>query len=93
MSKRLNLVLIYAACLLMLPLQLPAGPVTKVSGRILDAQNGGPLPFVSVIFLGSQIGTMSDDKGNFTLENDKGFVTLSFQMLGYETYVLPVTSN
>jgi len=93
MLRRFNVVLICAACLLLLPSQLLAGPVTKVSGRILDAQNGDPMPFVSVIFLGSQIGTMSDDNGNFTLENDKGFVTLSFQMLGYETYVLPVTAN
>ena len=58
---------------------------TRASGVVIDAQTGEPLPYVSVIFVGTRIGTMTDPNGAFTIENHRNYATLSFQMLGYET--------
>lgn len=78
---------------LIIPTAASAIPVTGVSGQITDAKTGEPMPYVSVVFLGSQIGTLSDEDGIFYIENTQGFNTLSVSMLGYETYILPVKAN
>ena len=72
---------------------LGAQTLTRVSGVVRDAQTGEPLPYVSVIFLGSRIGTMTDPEGAFTLEHHRDFATVSFQMLGYETRNLPIKTG
>ncbi len=63
---------------------------TSVSGVVTDAQTGEPMPYVSVIFPGTQIGTMTDDQGNFHIESSRTFSNVSFIMMGYETYILNV---
>ena len=61
---------------------------TRVRGTVTDAQTGEPLPYVSVVFPGTRIGTMTDNEGSFTLEASGRYSNVSFQMLGYETYIL-----
>ena len=39
---------------------LPAQSPTRVRGTVTDAETGEPMPYVSVIFLGTRIGTMTD---------------------------------
>ena len=63
---------------------------TSVSGVVTDAQTGEPMPYVSVIFPGTQIGTMTDDQGNFHIESSRTFSNVSFIMMGYETYILNI---
>ena len=69
---------------------LPAQNLTRVRGTVIDAETGEPMPYVSVIFLGTRIGTMTDAQGAFSLENHRDYATVSFQMLGYETQNIPV---
>jgi hypothetical protein len=86
--------MIKRACLPFLCLFLSAlcaAAPTRVSGVVTDAQTGEPLPYVSVIFVGTRIGTMTDSDGAFTIENHRDYAALSFQMLGYETYNVNVT--
>ncbi len=81
-------------CLLILSLMMLPGLCalgqTRVRGTVSDAQTGEPLPYVSVIFPGTQIGTMTDLEGAFSLETPHGYANVSFQMLGYETLIVPV---
>ncbi len=83
----------------------PADTVTKsftrkssvkniISGVVKDAETGEPIPFATVFFPGSAIGTTSDTDGNFILEFD-AFPTdsLKVKVLGYDEYVTPVFKN
>ena len=63
---------------------------TRVQGVVTDAKSGEPLPYVSVIFPGTQIGTMTDPEGAFTIEGPGSYSNVSFQMLGYETYIFNI---
>lgn len=67
--------------------------VTRVTGSVIDANSNETLPFVQILFDGSTIGTTTDMDGNFSIENDKGYVTLKFQMVGYKTKILSVKPN
>ena len=78
--------------LLMLPGLCALGQ-TRVRGTVTDAQTGEPLPYVSVIFPGTQTGTMTDTEGAFSLESSHGYANVSFQMLGYETLIASVRPN
>ena len=75
--------------LLMLP-GLSARAQTRVRGTVTDAQTGEPLPYVSVIFPGTQTGTMTDPDGAFSLDSPQSYANVSFQMLGYETLIVNV---
>ncbi|SKB63897.1 TonB-dependent outer membrane receptor, SusC/RagA subfamily, signature region [Salegentibacter salinarum] len=59
----------------------------RVSGSIVDAENGMPLPGVNVIEKGTNNGVSSDFDGNFSIEIEEGS-TLQFSMLGYITQEL-----
>ena len=69
---------------------------TGISGTVVDAETGEPLPFVQIYFikpssegqLATTIGTTSDIDGNFSLSNSSGYTTLNFQMMGYKTEML-----
>ena len=60
-----------------------------VSGVVVDADTGEPLPFVQIYFiksssqgsLNTQYGTTSDIDGNFSLSNPAGHTTVNFQMI------------
>ena len=60
------------------------GLLTKVEGRVRDAETNEPIPFVQIVFEGSTIGTETDMDGKFSLSNDKGLTKLQFRMMGYE---------
>lgn len=63
---------------------LLAQSITSASGIVKDSITGDPMSYVSVIFENSTIGTMTDDNGLFTLQNDKGYNKLLISSLGYE---------
>lgn len=64
---------------------LRAQGITSASGIVKDSITGEPLSYVSVLFEHSTIGTMTDDHGAFSLQNDKGLTTLAVASLGYDT--------
>jgi TonB-linked SusC/RagA family outer membrane protein len=54
-----------------------------VTGRVVD-ESGSPLVNVSVVVKGTKRGTVTDDKGGFTIPADNGEV-LVFSMIGFTT--------
>lgn len=69
------------AVLLMFPL---AAQTSKVRGRVVDAQSGEPIPYVSVFFDGTSIGVTTDEEGRYYIETrDTAAVMLTAQILGY----------
>ena len=56
-----------------------------VHGKVLD-ETGEPLPAVTVVLPGLEIGTFTDAKGVFRLENvPQGSHTIEFRFVGYRT--------
>ncbi len=61
-----------------------SGTTGKISGRIIDAETGMPLPGVNVIIEGTNIGAATDGDGYYTILNIRpGNYTLKASMIGY----------
>ena len=56
---------------------------TKVEGTIIELESGDPMPFVTVRFQNSKIGTLSDTLGKYSLDTYYGTDTLIFTFSGY----------
>ncbi|MBR4524169.1 MAG: carboxypeptidase-like regulatory domain-containing protein [Bacteroidales bacterium] len=79
--------------LLLCSLGFSALAQTRVYGVVTDASTGEPLPYVSVVFPGTRIGTMTDLEGKFSIEAAGSYSNVSFQMLGYETYIFNIRAG
>lgn len=56
-----------------------------IRGRITDAINNEPLPYVNVLISGTNTGTQSDLDGYYLLENlEPGLYNLEFSFIGYK---------
>ena len=58
---------------------------TRVTGITIDARTKEPLPFVTVGFVNSRIGTTSDAEGHFTLETYYPTDSVRASSLGFES--------
>lgn len=66
---------------------------TKIRGKILEGQNKEPLPFVTIQFCKTSIGTITDFNGDFFLETREKVDSVKIQCVGYQTIVRPITRN
>jgi TonB-linked SusC/RagA family outer membrane protein len=64
------------------PLQ---GQQREVTGRVTAASTGEPLPGAEVYIEGTQLGTLTDEEGNFRIQVPEGDVTLRANFLGYKS--------
>ncbi len=78
--------LIILTGLLVIPVILPA-QVTKVMGKVIDAETKEILPFVNIIFKGTTIGTRTDFNGEFALETNTKVDSIYASFIGYVTAV------
>lgn len=60
-----------------------------VSGKVSDAQ-GGPLPGVSVVVMGTTLGTITDASGGYSLPNVPSNAVLVFSFVGMKTQEIKV---
>ncbi len=65
--------------------------VTIVKGRVKEAGTKKPLPFVSVFFPNSPVGTNTNDNGYYELKGDKDYNKVQISYVGYKTIVQKVT--
>ncbi|MCD4792775.1 MAG: carboxypeptidase-like regulatory domain-containing protein [Bacteroidales bacterium] len=65
-----------------------------VEGQVIDKVTNNPLVFVSVSAVGSNVGTVTNTEGKFTLniENDLNVSQISFKHLGYKNKIVPLSS-
>ena len=61
----------------------------SISGKVTDT-SGGSLPGVSVVVKGTNIGTITDPNGNYTLSNVPKDATLRFSFVGMKTSEMAV---
>ena len=65
----------------------------KVTGKVTDANDGTPLPFVSVMIKGSSSGSATDARGVYTLPNVPNDGILVFTFIGYQPQEVPVNGR
>ena len=65
----------------------------SVSGTITAAENGAPLAGVNIVITGSDIGTVSDIKGNFNIQIPENDTILVFSFIGFETKEVEVGNS
>lgn len=66
------------------------GQITKVRGKVVDAQTNEPLPYVNVSFKNTTQGTITSEKGEFFLESRSATDTLLVSFVGYKSAALKV---
>jgi len=66
---------------------------TIVTGIITDAKDKSPLPYVTVLFKGSQLITKTDAAGNYRLSNAGAFTQIQVNYVGYKSQVLNIKAN
>ncbi|MEM8889493.1 MAG: SusC/RagA family TonB-linked outer membrane protein, partial [Bacteroidota bacterium] len=64
----------------------------QVSGNVKD-ESGNPLEGASVVVKGTQIGVLTDARGDYSINVENGNVTLSFSYVGYETQEVAVNGR
>lgn len=68
--------------------------MTSVRGQVLDAASGEPLPYVSVSFESSSLGTRTDIDGNFYMETaEAGISKIKVVCVGYQTQSLLIQAG
>ncbi len=58
--------------------------LTKIMGSVSDSATGEPMPFVNIVFKGTNTGVTSDFDGNYSIETLEGSDTLIASFVGYE---------
>ena len=82
MNKRKNLL----ALLLMTPLLMMA----QISGVVLDASDGGPVPYATIQYKGNRVSTIADGQGRFRIDRHNGW-RLTISSVGYREQVINVS--
>ena len=60
-----------------------------ISGKVVDASTGEPVPGVAVIILGTDKDTFTNDEGSYSLQAIPfGIYDIEFTMLGYQPVVV-----
>jgi hypothetical protein len=66
----------------------------EIRGRVLDKEDGQPLPYSSIFIMGKSLGTISNDEGGFLLKLSSAEIaeTLTISCIGYKSFTAPVSS-
>jgi TonB-linked SusC/RagA family outer membrane protein len=78
-----------AVFMLLLLCSFGAVAQTKVSGRVIDAQQQG-LPGVSVVVKGTTTGAVTDGEGRYSLNVPRDGIALVFSYIGYVSQEIPI---
>jgi len=80
---RVRLLFLLAGLLIGLSGQLRAQTTYSITGLVTDAKNGEPVPFASVALVGKRVGTITDEKGRYTLRTNVLSDSLVVSSMGY----------
>ena len=61
----------------------------KITGQVID-ENKEPMIGVSILIVGTSIGTITDFDGNYTLNVPQGNKELQFSYVGYELSLIHI---
>lgn len=81
--------LILCCWLTSIPAALAQSPI-RISGKIISETDNEPLPGVNVVIKGTQIGTVTDINGDYSLEVPNQQSVLVFSFIGFDSREMPV---
>ncbi len=87
--SKISLILIAVTCV---QFELSAQK-TIVKGTIIDVSTKETVPFVNISFLGTSIGTISENDGSFYIETSLHIDSLSVSYIGYETQLFKIING
>lgn len=71
-----------------------SSPAKIIQGNVVDAEDGRALPGVNVTLKGSNVGTITDEEGNYQIAMNSLSEGLVFSYIGFETKeVVPGSKN
>ncbi len=59
--------------------------LTRITGRVTDATSGQGIPFANVYFLGSSVGTTTNDDGYYKIVTARLYDSLTVTFIGYQS--------
>lgn len=63
--------------------------IAQITGTVIDAEDGGPIPYASVIYKGNNVSTRCNGNGGFSISRHNGW-RLTFSAVGYQTQVINI---
>lgn len=85
--KRLLIGLIWLACTSVWSQE------TIVSGKVTEAKTGTPVPFATVVFVGTEDGAITDFDGNFIAKTYKSVDSVAVTYIGYVRRAKPIVQG
>ena len=76
--------------MLALMLTMPLLMLAQISGVVLDASDGGPVPYATVQYKGNRVSTVADGQGRFRIDRHNGW-RLTISSVGYREQVINVS--
>ncbi|MEM6261219.1 MAG: DUF5686 family protein [Bacteroidota bacterium] len=70
-----------------------SGQQVSVKGQVKDAQTGEPIPFATVFFPGSKIGTNTDFEGHYVLTSEVPVDSIGVKYIGYATRIKALSNE
>ncbi|MFA9389546.1 MAG: DUF5686 family protein [Prolixibacteraceae bacterium] len=64
--------------------------LSLIKGKVIDANTSEPIPFVNIVFVDTNLGTISDVDGDFSLHSSENGKKVKFSSVGYETIEIQV---
>ncbi|MEJ0030091.1 MAG: carboxypeptidase-like regulatory domain-containing protein [Bacteroidota bacterium] len=77
----------------LLSLQVTLAQERVLSGKVTAAEDGSPMPGVSVVVKGTNSGTVTDIDGQFKINAPTGSETLIFSFIGFQTQEVAIANR
>ena len=61
----------------------------QITGEVIDAEDGGPIPYASVVYKGNNVATKAGGDGRFSVARHNGW-RLTFSSVGYQSQIINV---
>ncbi|MDX5479774.1 MAG: carboxypeptidase-like regulatory domain-containing protein, partial [Cyclobacteriaceae bacterium] len=69
------------------------GQGITVSGKVVTQEDGQPLPGVTVLVQNSNVGTVTDIDGNYTINVPSGSNVLTFSFMGFKSQTVSINNR
>jgi len=92
MLYRMKTRLLLSLIVLLLPL-CSTGQNSILKGVVTDSITKEPLPFVSLVFVNTSIGTLTDFEGKYILQTSKPITSLKVSSVGYKSVIIKVVKG
>ena len=82
--------MLFLTCLF-IGIGLATAQVTRVTGNVTSSEDGEPVVGASILVKGTNVGTITDIDGNFTISNvPSSATTLVVSFVGMQTQEVPI---